>query len=330
MAMKKFINDPENLTTELLEGLAMAYPQKIKLVSEKLVCRATEKAKDKVAVLTLGGAGHEPALQGWVGDGMLDISVVGDIFAAPGPPTVVEAMKMLKRDAGILLVTLNHAGDVMSAEMAKQMAEAEGIAVKEILTTEEIRPTADEEGRGLGGCFIIYKIAGAAAEKGLDLENVYRIAEKVNENMATIAVLSEIATHPSTGGDCGEMGVDEMEICAGQHGEGGGVRMKMASSKETAGLLCEKIVAKLGLKSGDEILLLVNGSGKTTLMEMLITFRDASKYFEKSGINVVRGEAGEMLTVQEAAGYQLIAYKFDDETKELWDAPCDTPYYTVR
>ena len=256
---------------------------------------------------------------------MLDISVVGDIFAAPGPPKVLEALQMAKRDAGILLVTLNHAGDVMSADMAKQMAE--GIKIKEIITTEEIRPDADEEGRGLGGCMFVCKIAGAAAEQGKSLDDVYRIAEKVNKNMATIAVLSEIATHPSTGGECGEMDEQEMEICAGQHGEGGGVRMDMKSAKETAELLSEKVVTKLGLTSGDEILLMVNGSGKTTLMEMLITFRDAAKYFEAQGIKVVRGETGEFLTVQEAAGYQLIALKFDDETKALWDAPCDTPYF---
>ena len=134
--MKKFINDPDNLTVELLEGLAMAYPDKVTLQSEKLVCRTTPKPADKVALLTLGGAGHEPALEGWVGEGMLDISVVGDIFAAPGPPKIVEAMKMLARDAGILLVTLNHAGDVMSAEMAKQVAEAEGILVKEIISKD--------------------------------------------------------------------------------------------------------------------------------------------------------------------------------------------------
>ncbi|MGB7981346.1 MAG: dihydroxyacetone kinase subunit DhaK [Candidatus Nanopelagicales bacterium] len=327
--MKKFINDPDNLTAELLEGLARAYPDKVTLESEKLVCRTIKKSSDKVAVLTLGGAGHEPALEGWVGRGMLDISVVGDIFAAPGPPKVLEAMRLLKRDAGILLVTLNHAGDVMSAEMAKQFADEEGILVREVITKEEIRPTAEEEGRGLGGCFIVYKTAGAAAELGWDLDQVYRIAQKAEDNMATIAVLSEIASHPSTGGDLGDMGADEMEICAGQHGEGGGVRMKMLPARETAELLAGKIVDKLGLTEGDEILLLVNGSGKATVMELLIAFGDAAKYFDSLGIKVVRGEADELLTVQEAGGYQLIACKLDDELKELWDAPCDTPYFRV-
>lgn len=327
--MKKFINDPNDLTKELLEGMCMAYPNKVKLEG-KLVCRAEAKSDDKVALVSLGGTGHEPAVQGFVGNGMLDVCVAGDVWAAPGPPTLLEGLKLVKRDAGILLITLNHAGDVMSANMAKQMAEMEGIKVVEILTTEEIRPTEEEQGRGLGGCFFVSKIAGAAADKGESLDDVVRIANKVNDQMATIAVLSDLATHPSTGGVCGTLGDDEMEICAGQHGEGGGVVMKMATSKETAEILSEKIVTKLGLKSGDEIALIVNGSGKTTIMEQYISFRDAKLFFEGKGINVVRGHAAEVLTVQEAGGYQLMALKLDDELKALWDAPCDTPAYTVR
>lgn len=323
--MKKFINDPNNLTRELLEGMCMAFPDQLKLVGEKMVCRADEKAADKVAIMSMGGSGHEP-LEGFVGTGFLDMFVSGDIFAAPGPPTVFEGMKTLKRDAGILLVTLNHAGDVMSAGMARQMAEMEGITVKEILTKEEIRPTDDEEGRGLGGCVLVYKIVGAAAEKGMSLDEVYRVGEKMNQNMAAIAVLSEIATHPSTGAGCGTMGDDEMEICAGQHGEGGGVRMPMMGAKETAELLSDKIIAKLGLTSGDEILLAVNGSGKTTLMEQFVAFRDAKLYMESKGMKVVASHVGEMLSVQEAGGYQLLAAKMDEELKELWNAPCSTPF----
>lgn len=328
--MKKFINNPDNMTVELLQGLAAAYPQKIKLENKKLVCAINDKDSSKVAVVTLGGSGHEPALEGFVGEGLVDIAVVGDIFAAPGPPTVLEALKKMKRDAGILLVVLNHAGDVMSAQMAVQMAEAQGIKIKQILTTEEVRPDVTEEGRGLGGCLLVYKIAGAAAEQGKSLDEVYRIAEKMNKNMAAVAVLSEVATHPSTGGDCGEIGENEMEICAGQHGEGGGVRMGFKTANETAQILCNKILEKMKWKSGDEILLAVNGSGKTTLMEQLIVFNDAKNYLEKKGIKVIRGLANELLTVQEAGGFQLMAAKLDDELKELWDAPCDSPYFTVR
>lgn len=328
--MKKFINDPNNLTNELLQGMALAYPQKVKIVDEKLVVRAESKSSDKVAVISLGGTGHEPAVQGFVGKGMLDICATGDIWAAPGPPTLLAAMKKVNREAGMLLVTLNHAGDVMSANMAKQMAEAEGIKVVEVITTEEVRPTADEEGRGLGGCFFIYKICGAAAEKGKSLDEIATLANKINDNMATIAVLSELATHPSTGGVCGTLGDDEMEICAGQHGEGGGVVMPMASSKETVKILADKIVEKKGLKSGDEIILVINGSGKTTLMEQFIAFKDASDYFTEKGVKIVGGYANEVLTVQEAGGYQMMVLKADAEIKELWEAPCDTPGYTVK
>jgi len=328
--MKKFINDPNDLTVELLQGMAKAYPGKVKLAGEKIVVRANPKSESNVALVSLGGTGHEPAVQGFVGDGMLDACVCGDIWAAPGPPTLLEGLKQVKRDAGILLVTLNHAGDVMSADMAKQMAEMEGIKVQEILTTEEIRPTADEEGRGLGGCFLVYKICGAAAEQGQNLVQIKALADKVNANTGTIAVLSELATHPSTGDVCGEMADDEMEICAGQHGEGGGVRMKMTSSRETIKILADRVVEKLALESGDEIILLINGSGRTTLMEQYIAFNDASNYFDAMGVKVVGSHANEILTVQEAGGYQLIVLKADDELKALWEAPCDTPGYTVR
>ncbi len=327
--MKKFINNPDEITKELLEGMAMAYSNKVKLVGEKLVCRANPKSEDKVAIVTLGGTGHEPALQGWVGDGMIDVCAAGDVWAAPGAPTLVAALEEVKRDAGILLVTLNHAGDVMSAKMAKQMAVMKGIKVNEILTTEEIRPTEGEEGRGLGGCFFIYKLCGAAAEQGKSLEEVTALAEKINGQMATIAVLSELATHPSTGGVCGTLGDDEMEICAGQHGEGGGVVMPMTSSKETAELLADKIVTKLGLVEGDEIVLCIGGSGKTTVMEQLIAYRDAALFFNAKAIKTTNGLAQEILTVQEAGGYQMMALKVDDEMKALWNAPCSTPYYTV-
>lgn len=328
--MKKFINDPNDLTKELVEGMCMAYPHMVKLEQEKLVVRAHSKTDDKVALISLGGTGHEPAVQGFVGDGMLDVCVVGDVWSAPGPPTLFNGMKFAKRDAGMLLITLNHAGDVMSSTMAKQMAEMENIKVVEVLTKEEIRPTEDEEGRGLGGCFFVSKLAGAMADSGANLDEVARVANKVNDNMAAIAVLSELATHPQTGSVCGTLGDDEMEICAGQHGEGGGVVVPMASAKDTAELLAEKLVAKLDLSSGDEICLIVNGSGKTTRMEQYISFRDAKLFLESKGINVSRGHAAEVLTVQEAGGYQLMALKLDDELRTLWDAPCNTPAYTVQ
>ena len=333
MAMKKFINDPVNLTSELLEGYTMAYSNKVKLVSDKLVCRANEKSKDKVAIVTLGGAGHEPALEGFVGEGMLDVSVVGEIFAAPGPPKVFEALKMMARPAGILFVVLNHAGDVMSANMAMKMAEKEGLNVRMILTHEDIAPgidTPDEDKRGLVGCVPLYKIAGAAAEAGASLDEVYRVAEKFNNSMATLAVAMKTATHPSTGESIFDLADDEMEIGMGQHGEAGTGKSRMMTADETAETMLEQLVKAIDAKSGDKVFAMINGAGATTLMEQFIVFRHVNKSLAEKGIEVARAHVGEVLTVQEMGGFQMFLAKMDDEIIKLWDAPCDTAFLTIR
>ena len=332
MAMKKFINDPADLTKELLDGYSLAYSDKIKLVSEKLVVRAKPKDKNKVAIVTLGGAGHEPALSGFVGEGMLDISVVGDIFAAPGPPKVIEALRMANREAGVLFVVLNHAGDVMSANLAMEMAEKEGLNIKMILTHEDIAPGIDapaEDKRGLVGCVPLYKIAGGAAEAGKTLEEVYKIAEKFNNNMATLAVAAKTATHPSTGQYIFDMAEDEMEIGMGQHGEGGTGRSKMMGANETAEAMLNPLLKAVDAKKGDSLLMLINGVGATTLMELYIVFRHVHNLLADKGIKV-EARIGEFLTVQEMAGFQMFVAKIDDELSTLWQSPCDTPYMTVR
>ena len=333
MAMKKFINDPANLTSELLEGYVLAYGQKVALESEKLVVRAKAKPADKVAIVTLGGAGHEPALSGFVGEGMLDISVVGDIFAAPGPPPVFEALKRADRPVGVLFVVLNHAGDVMSANMAMEMAEKEGLNVKMILTHEDIAPGADapaEDRRGLVGCVPLYKIAGAAAEAGKSLEEVLAVAERFNNSMATLAVALKTATHPQTGEEIFELADDEMEIGMGQHGEAGTGRSAMMSADQTAEIMLNQLLAAVGAGEGDQVLVVLNGAGATTLMELYIILRRVNQVLGEKGVKLARARVAEDLTVQEMAGFQMFVAKMDDELIELWDAPCDTPYMTVR
>lgn len=335
MVMKKFINDPQNLTTELLEGLALAYPAKVKLDgSGKIVLRANPKSKDKVAVVSLGGSGHEPAISGYVGDGMLDASVVGDVFAAPGAPKVLEAIKLFKDHAGVLLVILNHAGDVMSGDMAFNMAVKEGINIKKIYTCDDIAPGTSaplEDRRGLGGCVPLYKVAGAAADAGKSLDEVLAVAEKFNAKMSTLAVTMKTATHPQSGQYISTLPDDEMEIGMGQHGEGGGTGpQKIASADETAELMVGKLIAATELKSGDKAILIINGSGATTLMELLIVFRKAYKVLESKGIKVAYSRCEEILTVQEAAGFQMFLAPLDDETLACLNAPSDAPYWVSR
>jgi dihydroxyacetone kinase-like protein len=333
MPMKKFINDPANLTAELLEGYTLAYADKVKLESEKIVVRARPKSEDKVAIVTLGGAGHEPALSGFVGEGMLDASVVGDIFAAPGAPKLLEALKMFNRDAGVLLVVLNHAGDVMSANLAMQMAEREGLKVRMLLTYEDISAgldTPDEDRRGLAGCIPLYKVAGAAAEAGKSLNEVYDIAERFNKQMATLAVAMTSATHPQNGQSISDLPDDEMEIGMGQHGEAGGGRSKILTADETASRMVPPLATAVDAKSGDKVLLIINGVGATTHMEMSIVFRKAHQLLEEMGVDVVSGRIDELLTVQEMAGFQLILCKLDDDHVQLLKAPADSPYWTTR
>jgi phosphoenolpyruvate---glycerone phosphotransferase subunit DhaK len=331
MTMKKFINDPHQLTNELLEGFCLAYSDKVALQSGKLVVRATPKEPGKVAIVTLGGAGHEPALSGFVGKGMLDISVVGDIFAAPSGPKVFEALKLANRPAGILFVVLNHAGDVMAANIAMQMAQKAGIKVKMILTHEDIAPGANapaEDKRGLVGCIPLYKVAGAVAEAGGSLEEVFAAAERYNNNMATLAVALKTATHPASGQSIFELADNEMEIGMGQHGEAGTGRSSMKTADATTDIMLHQLLEAVKAKAGDQVFVMVNGAGGTTLMEQFIVMRRVGQILAERGIKLARARVGEFLTVQEMAGFQLHVAKVDAELARLLDAPCNTPYWS--
>jgi dihydroxyacetone kinase-like protein len=333
MVMKKLINDPANITAELLEGFGLAYADKVKIESGKLVVRAQPKAGAKVALVTLGGAGHEPALSGFVGEGMLDISVVGDVFAAPAAPKVFDALKRANREAGVLLLILNHSGDVMSANIALEMAKKQGLNIRTLLTHEDIAlganaPAADR--RGLVGCIPVFKIAGAASEEGKNLDQILGIAERLNSQMATLAVAVKTATHPSTGQSIFELADDQMEIGMGQHGEPGTGPSRLMTADETAHVMIERLIAAVDARSGDRLLVILNGSGATTLMELFIIYRAVHRCLRQRGIEPISPRIGEYLTVQEMAGFQMFVAKMDDELIRLWNAPCDTPFLTVR
>jgi phosphoenolpyruvate---glycerone phosphotransferase subunit DhaK len=333
MAMKKFINNPGNLVNELLAGFVLANGKTVKLAGNNLVVRANPKPEDKVALVTLGGSGHEPALSGYVGEGMLDISVPGEIFAAPGPPRVLEALKMANRDAGVLFIVLNHEGDVMTADIVMEMAEKEGLNVKQVLTHEDISLPSREDPkdrRGLVGCFLVTKVAGAAAEQGKSLDECAGIAERMERNMATLAVAVTGATHPSTGEVIAEVPEADMIVGMGQHGEAGGGQQPLKSADETAKIMIEALCNDLGVKPGDDLLVMINGVGATTLMEQYVVLSGVKKVLDAKGINLARSIAGEYLTVQEMGGFQMCAAKMDDELLGLWDAPCNTPALVVK
>ncbi|MBX7258660.1 MAG: dihydroxyacetone kinase subunit DhaK [Candidatus Hydrogenedentes bacterium] len=333
MAMKKFVNAPENLVPELLDGFVLANQSKVQLTGSNLVVRKNPKPANKVAVVTMGGSGHEPALSGFVGDGMLDISVPGEIFAAPGPPRVMEALRAANRDAGVLFVVLNHAGDVMSANIAMGMAKKEGLNVKQILTHEDIsggpRENPDER-RGLVGCLLVIKVAGAAAEQGRSLDECLAIAEKMERNSATLAVAVSGATHPSTGDVIAEVPDGMMVVGMGQHGEAGGGTQSLRTADETADIMLPTLLDDLKIVAGEEVLVMLNGVGATTLMEMYLVLRRVKQILDEKGVTLARALVGEFLTVQEMGGFQMCVARLDDELKALWDAPCNAPALVVR
>lgn len=328
--MKKFINDPENLTRELLEGLTLSNEDIIELTENNLVVNRKLQDVDRVTIVTLGGTGHEPALSGFVGEGMVDISVPGNIFAAPGPGPCLEAIQMADRGKGVLFVVLNHAGDMLTGDITMKKAKKMGLNVVKVVTQEDVSNATRENAhdrRGLVGCVPLYKIAAGAARKGKNLEEVSEIAQRFADNMATIAVACSGATHPATGMKISELGDDEMEIGMGQHGEGGGGRMKMKSADETAEIMLDTLLKDMDVKSGEQLMLIINGSGATTLMEQLIVFRKCVKILQEKGIKVVASMVNEILTVQEAGGFQMFIARMDEELMEYWNEPCNTPYF---
>ncbi len=330
----KFINEPENLTAELLEGFTMAYSNIVKLDGENIVVRTEPKSDDKVAIIAFGGSGHEPAISGFVGEGMLDCSVVGDIFAAPGAQRLYAALTKFKRDAGILLLVLNHSGDVMSGNMAMQLCERMGVKVKAITTHDDISAgldTNDDDRRGLAGAVSMYKVLGAAAEDGKSLEELLEIGERLNKNIATLAVASGSCTHPQNDMVITELAKGEMQIGMGQHGEAGiGGSEPIVSADATAKYMVELLMQKLEVKEGDKMLLYINGVGSSTLMELFIVYRAAAKILEQAGVEIVQGHAGEILTVQEQSGFQMITAKLDDDHVDyLVNHNANSPYWKL-
>jgi len=330
MAMKKFINSQDNLFKELCEGFAAANRDLVTLISGNIIVNNKLESADRVTIVTLGGSGHEPALSGFVGEGMVDVSIVGDIFTAPGPKACFEGIKLADKGKGVLFVVLNHTGDMLTGDLTMKQVEEKGLLVRKIVTQEDVSnaPRYDSDNRrGLVGAIPAYKIAGAAAAEGMTLDEVAMITQRFVDNMATLAVAAQGATHPSTGVLMSELSKDEMELGMGNHGEGGGGRQKMKTADETAEIMLNILLKDLSVKSGEKIMLILNSVGATTLMELFIVYRKCEQLLKSKNIEIVANHIGELLTVQEQAGFQMFIARMDNELLRLWNAPCNTPYF---
>ena len=327
--MQKFINNPDTLTAEMLEGLALAHSELVSLELGKLVVNRKLAEADRVTIVALGGSGYEPALSGFVGEGMLDIAVVGDVFAAPGPQACIEALKLADKGKGVLLVVLNHAGDILASNLAVKQAEKLGINVAKIVVQDDIANAPREEAqnrRGMVGAVPLLKIVGAAALAGKPLEEVANIAQGFADNMATLAVAASGATNPATGMEIAQVAAGCVEVGVGLHGEAGKAK-PMATAEETVSSMLDALLEDLNVLAEEKLLVIVSGSGATSLMEQLIVYRNCYAYLAEKGIGIVANHVGELMAVQEMAGFEICIARMNEELVEYWNAPCRTPYF---
>jgi dihydroxyacetone kinase-like protein len=328
--MSKLINAPERVVQEMLEGFARAYPGHIALTDDLLVVRRTPKAAGKVGLVIGNGSGHEPAMVGWVGPGLLDVNVPGEIFTAPDPMRIASGIALAERGAGVLLLVSSHAGDVLNAEMAVEMARGGHSRVEMVRLYDDVAsaPKGQEDARrGGAGLFFVWKIVGALAETGAPLEACVRMAERVRDRTRTVTLALRPGTHPLTGRAMFELSPDEMEIGVGVHGEVGRGRMKRLPADETMDRMAEWVLDDRPLYRGDEALVLLNNAGGMTLMELFILNRRLAQVLEARGVAVYRTWIGSYATTQETAGVALSLCAVDEDMKRLYDAPADAPYF---
>ncbi len=331
--MKKIINNPELVVEDMLAGMVAAHPDYVrKLENATVLVRANSPVQGKVALVSGGGSGHEPSHGGYVGKGMLDGAVAGAVFTSPTPDQVYEAIKAVDSGNGVLLVIKNYTGDVMNFEMAKDMAEMEGIQVSTVVVNDDVaveNSTYTAGRRGIAGTVFIHKLAGAKAETGASLDEVTRVAEKVIDNVRSMGMSISSCIVPAAGKPNFTLDENEMEIGMGIHGEPGTHREEIKTSDEITEHLVNKILDDMRLEDGTEVAVMVNGLCSTPLMELYIVNKKVNEMLTEKGIKIHKTFVGEFMTSLEMAGFSVTLLKLDDELKELLEAPADTPALRV-
>lgn len=326
--MKKLINDPSTVVRDMLEGVVALSPATVLLADENVVIRSglAETEKRKVAILSGGGSGHEPAHAGYVGKGMLTAAVAGDVFTSPSTDAVLAGIRACAGPAGALLVVKNYTGDRLNFGLAAELARAEGIPVEIVVVADDVAlkdTVGVDRRRGIAGTIFVHKLAGAAAEKGLPLSEVARVARSAAASLSTMGISLGSCTLPSVGKPGFVLGEREIEVGLGIHGEQGVRRMEIASADQLTSLIIDTIEADGKLKAGDRIALLVNGLGSTPPMELSIVARSAVKLLEAKGITIERAWAGTFLSALDMPGFSLSVMHVDDEILALVDHETD-------
>lgn len=323
--MKKIINSTQTVVKELCEGMVKAYPDVISWDEQYNVISRRERNTNKVNLISGGGSGHEPAHAGFVGKGMLDAAVCGDVFASPSIMQVYNAILHNASEKGVLLIIKNYAGDMMNFEGAADMAiEDDSITVEKVCVNDDVSIDNVPKRRGVAGTLFVHKIAGALAEEGGSIREVKVVAEKVIKNVRTMGVALKACTVPAKGKPTFELGENEIEMGVGIHGEAGVFRGELGTANEIAQKIVGRIVADLPFTTDDEVSLLINGLGGTPMQELFILNNEVRKILDQKGITVYRTMVGNYMTSIDMAGASVTLLKLDIEIKKLLDAPADT------
>lgn len=334
MKTKKLINDPDAVVDEMIEGMLAAHPRHLRLAPghRRALMAVDGPRPGKVGVVVGGGSGHEPTFAGLVGRGLADAVAVGNVFASPPPDPILACAKAVDGGAGVLFVYGNYAGDCMNFDMAAEMAEMDGLEVRTVLTTDDVAsapPDRKDERRGVAGNAFVFKVAGAAADRMLALDEVERLARHANARTFTVGVALSPCSLPQTLVPNFEIGDGEMEVGMGIHGEPGVLRTTLRPADDVVDDILERIFAECRATAGDRVAVMVNSLGSTSMMELYILQRQVKRRLDERGIAVHRSWVGPFCTALEMAGASLTLMWLDDELAPLLEHPADAAQFRV-
>lgn len=326
--MKKIMNNPENIVNEMIEGMILSHPKLIKRVAETGIIQRKTKKTGKVAIVSGGGSGHEPAHAGFVGEGMLSAAVCGAIFTSPTPDQILEAIKESDEGAGVFLVIKNYSGDIMNFEMAQELAEMEGIEVDSVVVDDDIgvEDSLYTQGkRGVAGTILVHKILGYAAQQEQSITDIKKIADKLVLNINSIGLALTGVTTPGASEPSFNLADDEIEYGVGIHGEPGYRREKLQTSHNLAKELLTKLIEEFDAKENDRFAIIINGLGGTPLMEQYVFANDVQKLMDDEKLLVDYSKVGNLMTSLEMQGLSLTLLRLEDDFyMEALEAPVKT------
>ena len=329
--MKKIINNPSDFVEESVDGLIKSHPDVYALAKDnnRVITRAN-KASNKVGIVTGGGSGHLPVFTGYVGKGFLDAGAIGSVVASPSVEQMASTIRNADNGKGVLCVLGNYGGDVMNFEMACEMVEAEGIKTKKVIVADDIASASETEKskrRGIAGMIFVFKVAGAIAETGASLDDVFKTATETNNNIRTLGVALSPCILPEAGKPTFENDDDEIEIGMGIHGEPGIKREKLRPANELVDDLYKRIMEDSKLSSNDNIAIMINSLGATPLEELYIISKRVNENLVNSKINNLKTYVGRYATSMEMAGMSITTLKLNDNLKKHLFAASECPFW---